>query len=215
MGQASNAFLAGGVFTVVFAASWWALPGLTPKSPADEPMAFANKPAEVIGTFQEVLAGDERGSAGPVTGKAAMAAQEDNEARMVLLAVRMKGHKASLEFIKAAQNDAPPNPALVRYAVIDAGSGKKTACVSTLSDGRVEHGQTTYSATEIDDNDGSAQLAQYILSGCAQAIRDHAKVLTHVQYLQQTSAILPKTRAYDAERQQIVEMIRSIRRGQR
>lgn len=215
MGQASNAFLAGGVFAVVFAAAWWALPGLTPKSPADEPMAFANKPAEVIDTFQDVLTGSDRGRAGPVTGKEAIAVEDDNEARMVLVALRMKGNKASLEFVKAAQNDAPPNPALVRYAVIDAGDGRQTACVSAMSDGRVAHGRTTYSATEIDESGGSAQLADYILSGCAQAIRDHATVLTHVQYLQKTSAILPKTRQYDEERQQIVEMIRGIRQGQR
>jgi hypothetical protein len=212
MSRSSNVILAGGVFVVVFAGAWWGLPHLTPKAPADEPMAFANKPAEVAGTMLDFVTDDpERERAGPMTEKQMMADIRGQEAKMTVVVLGMKGQKVSPEFIKAAQNDAPPNPSLVRHAMIDAGDGKKTACWSMMSDGNVAHILTTYSATHIDRGDSSTSLAQYIQSGCAQAMRDHSKVLSQVQYLQTMSGIFPKTSQYDKDRQDIAEAIRQMR----
>lgn len=208
MSRAGTAILAGGVFAAVFAVSWLALPHLnraTSKA-AVEQAAFG-----VLEKAAREQAGVGSGGA-TVSEKRALELADGDESAAVIY--QIKGIDLPQDLVDSARGDGPPSPAYMRFALIDVGDGWKTTCLSFLGEDkkRLEHAVIRYSATGMDEEGGDLPpLARYIQSGCAKAVRDHGSLLTIVQYNQKLLQILPKTKAYDDQRRQIIDGISASR----
>lgn len=205
MSRAANAILGGGVFVAVFAAAWFAAPyfensGPKPPRPAAEESEGARMAAIARGPEAE---GEEGGNKTPEEIDAG------NQRASVRVIANLQGKKVSEELIAAAERDGPPSDKYIRFATTKNKDGDTVACSVARAENRVEHSVTIYTATDVETN-GSAQLAEYIISGCAEAVRDHSQLLTQVQYAQTLARLLPKTPRFDKDRAAFAMMAREL-----
>jgi hypothetical protein len=202
------ALLAGGVFVSVFAASWWGLPLLR----ADR--AASTTGLGVHAAWAPANLKLQKGKALDPKSRAARD-RETEDAGLQIIAMA-KGVKFPPDLVASARDDGPPNENYLRFATVAAGDGRSIACAARLDHGRLEHVMLPYTADGIDESDtGDPGLAQYLLSGCAQAMRDHGALVTKVQFMQTMMALLPQTPKYDRERRSMNEAIRAARMSPR
>lgn len=217
MSRLPTAALAGGVFVVLFGTTWIIAPklqGLSSQTAAAEaPMPKRSNDPRVEATFAKVR--KQARATKPYTAEE-RAAENLEDDRSLAIVSRVTGARLPSDLVESARRDGPSSRNYVRYAQIEVADGRTIACVSLLGEerGRVEHMVTRYSATEVDeDRPNLPALADYIASGCAEAMRDHSSQLTIVQFYQKQASLLPKTPKYDAQRREIEQGLRNFRRG--
>jgi hypothetical protein len=186
MSRIGNALLGGGVFVVVFTGAWLVL---AYKDMANTSQFIEATPAQRMrGVVFEAKSrgGVRRSTNSPEFAKV--------ELQMLQQMAAEKGVHVSDELIAHARNDAPP--ALnVRYAELPGQEGGRLVCSSLLIEGTVAHFATTYLPNEI-QNDQQAMLPEYILSGCAEAIRDRSVVLSSIDYARRMIPLVPAGKPY-------------------
>ncbi len=193
MNRIGNALLGGGVFVVVFAFAWLVL---TYNDMANTSQFIEASPAQKArGLMFEAGsrgAGARRSTSSPEFSKI--------ELQMLRQMAAEKGVLVSDELIAQARNDAPPAQQ-VRYAELPGAEGGRLICSSLLIEGSVAHFATTYLPDEI-QNDQQALLPEYVLSGCAEAIRDRSVVLTSVEYARRMVPLVPRGKPYAGVRRE-------------
>ncbi len=211
MSGVGNLALGGGVFGAVFLCAWFLLPHAGKGPPPSAPKLATPEPAgaaqEVLPTFSQVRTAQAKNGLSEPRPEV----QAEGEREMARRILAFKGQKVSEAMLIAAQNDAPPSDKYVRFAKIEQGA-ETTLCTSSRSEKEVEHRVTVFTKTEVRPDLAGMSLPQYVLSGCAQAIQEHSRLISHVQYLQAFSGLLPKTTKYDQDRQELAEAIRTASR---
>lgn len=194
MSRAANAILGGGVFVAVFAAAWFTLPYLGSVGAPNAASTVVDEEARIMAVARGPEAKRKK------TGKrTAEEVDAGNQRASVRVIADLQGKKVSEELIEAAETDAPPSKSYTRFATMVNADGHTVVCTSQRVDGRIEHGMMTITATEA-EHDSGVQLPKYVLSGCAEAVRDHSRLLTPIQLMQTMSGLLPKTSRFDKDR---------------
>ncbi len=205
MSRLSNALLGGGVFAVVFVGSSLLLTYMS--TAKNRPIELA----QVGGPANQALAifGETRMRALP-----GRRAQPDDpqvmEAELQVLRLQAddEGVNVSDDMIAQARSDAPSAPNQVKLAELPGKNGGRLVCASMLIEGHIAHFATTYLPDEIRDPQ-QAMLPEYILSGCAQAIRDRSRLVTPAEYAKAVIPSLPAGRQYASVRKDFENLANS------
>lgn len=201
MTRLGNALWGGGVFAVVFVGAWLVLTYMDVAKNRPIELAQVGGPKQqvsaIIGEARMRSSGAVRPPGDPRVWQA--------ELTMLKLAAEEQGVHVSEDLIAHVRNDAPPRPGQVRFAELPGKEGGRLICASMLIQGQVAHFATTYLPDEIRDPD-QALLAEYVLSGCAQAIRDRSRIVTPAQYAKAVIPSLPADQRYASTRKDFEDM---------
>jgi len=208
MSRLGTAALAGGVFVILFGATWVVatqMQGATAARASEPGVQQYDRVVEP--NFEEVRNQVARKGGRPLTAER-MAARDLDDEEVVAMLAQMTGVRVPVGLVRSARIDGPTSESYVRYAEIDGADGWKTVCVSRFSGEKnwADHMVVRYSATEVDEEGASdASLADYVNSGCAAAVRDHSTQMSLVQFVQRQASLTPKTPKYAARRKEYAD----------
>lgn len=202
MSRLGNALWGGGVFAVVFVGAWLVLTYMDLAENHGIEMVQAGGPKQqALGVFAEarmrasgakvIQPGDER--------------YKEVELQMLRELASSEGVLVTDSMIAQARTDAPTTPGQVKFAELPGKEGGRLICASMRIQGQVTHYATTYLPDEIRDPQ-QAMLPEYILSGCADAIRYRSRIVTPAQYAKAVIPSLPADKRYAAIRKDFEDL---------